>query len=99
MSNLLKSKYKASLELCNEMTARLLNKRPNCEEILDKKNSWALNKEELEISDELEDIIASKERENEFTIYLILRSEIKIESQLESKIESNLIENSSSDTN
>jgi hypothetical protein len=39
-----------------------------------------------------------KKRENEFTIYSILRSEIKIESELESKIESNLIENSSSDT-
>jgi hypothetical protein len=60
------------------MTARLLNKRPECEEILEKKNSWALNKDELEISDELENIIASKERENELTIYLLLRSEINL---------------------
>ncbi len=71
----MKSKYKVSLELCNEMTARLLNKRPDCEKILEKKNSWALSKEELEISDLLENMIASKERENEFTIFSMLRSE------------------------
>jgi hypothetical protein len=57
------------------MTARLLNKRPDCEKILEKKNSWALSKEELEISDLLENMIASKERENEFTIFSMLRSE------------------------
>jgi hypothetical protein len=55
------------------MTARLPHKRPDCEDILERKNSWALNKEELEISDELEDIIASKGRGNESTIYSILR--------------------------
>jgi hypothetical protein len=48
-------------------------RRPNCEQILERKNSWALN-EELEINDELQNIIASKEYENEFTIYSILRS-------------------------
>jgi hypothetical protein len=64
---------------------RILNRlRPGCEEILKRKNSWALNKEELEISNELENIIASKESENELTIYSMLRSEIS------------LIENSSS---
>ncbi len=46
------------------MTSNFLYKRPNCEEILERNNSWALIKEELEISDELENIIASKEREN-----------------------------------
>ncbi len=55
------------------MTSNLPHKRPNCEEILEIKNSWALIKQELEISDELEDIIASKERENEFAIYSMLR--------------------------
>ncbi len=72
------------------MTHRFSDKRPDCEEILKRKNSWALNEEELEINDELEDIIASKERENEseleLTIYSMLRSEI------------DLIENSSSDS-
>jgi hypothetical protein len=32
------------------------HKRPNCEEILMKKNLWALNEEEFEINDELEKI-------------------------------------------
>jgi hypothetical protein len=68
------------------MTVRLPDKRPDCEKILEKKNSWALNKDELEISDQLENMIASKERENKFTIYSMLRSEM------------NLIENSSSDS-
>jgi hypothetical protein len=80
----LNGKYKECLELCNKMTVNLSYERPDCEEILKRKNLWALNKEELEINDELENIIASKEREIELTIYPMLRSEI------------NLIENSSS---
>ncbi len=59
--------------------------RPNCEEILMKKDLWTLNKEKLEINDKLKNIIASKERENKLTIYSMLRSVI------------NSIENSSSD--
>jgi hypothetical protein len=49
------------------------HERLNCEDILKKKNLWALNKEELEINDELQNIIASKERQNELTIYSMLR--------------------------
>ncbi len=60
----MKNKYNESLELCNEMTARLPHKRLDCEEILERMNSWALNKEELEINNELKNIIASKESEN-----------------------------------
>ncbi len=84
LSEFSKTKYNAALDLCADMCYRLSRRRPNCEEILEKKNLWALNKEELEINDELKNIIASKERENEFTIYSILRSEInlfKIENQ------------------
>ncbi len=36
------------------MTSRFPHKRPDSE----RKNSWALNEEELEISEELEDMIA-----------------------------------------
>jgi hypothetical protein len=55
-------------------------RRPNCEQILERKNSWAINEEELliEINDELKNIIASKERENEFTIYSLLKSKIDL---------------------
>ncbi len=55
------------------MTSNFPHKQTNCEEILEKKDSWALIKEELEISDELENIIASNERKNEL-IYSMLRS-------------------------
>jgi hypothetical protein len=58
------------------MTRSLPRKRPNCEEILKKKDFWALNEEELEINDELKNIIALKERKNELTIYLLLKSKI-----------------------
>jgi hypothetical protein len=60
------------------MTSNLPRKRPTCEQILNSKNSWALNIEELEINDELKNIIASKERENESIIYSMLSSEINL---------------------
>jgi serine/threonine protein kinase len=71
----LKAKYNESLKLYDKMHSDFPHKRPNCEDILERKNSWALNKQELKINDELENIIASKERENELTIYSILRFE------------------------
>ena len=55
------------------MTSNLPHKRPNCEEILNRKNKWALNEQQLVINDELKDIIDSKERESESTIYSLLR--------------------------
>jgi len=63
------------------MTVRLPSQRPDCEQIQKKKHLWALIKEELEINDEMENIIASKERENKFTIYSMLGSESESESQ------------------
>jgi hypothetical protein len=83
------------------MTSNLPPKRPTCEQILKSKNSWALNKEELEINDQLENIIASKEHENEFTIYSILRPEINLiqnSSPYLSYLSSYLLYDSSSDS-
>jgi serine/threonine protein kinase len=68
-------KYNAAVDIYRDMMA-VSHVRPNCEEILEKKNSWALN-EEVEISYELENI-ASKKRENEFTIYSLLKSKINL---------------------
>ncbi len=51
------------------------HKRLNCEDILQRKHLWALNEQQIEMNDELQNIIASKERQNEFTIYSMLRSE------------------------
>jgi hypothetical protein len=80
ISEQLKVKYNESLQLFKKMHSDFPHERFNCYHILERKNSWALN-EELEINDELQNIIASKEYENEFTIYSILRSEKKILNQ------------------
>jgi hypothetical protein len=58
--------------LCNHLPRR----RPNCEEILEKKHLWSLNEEDFEINDELEKIIDSQGSENELTIYCLLRLEL-----------------------
>jgi hypothetical protein len=98
MSEQLKVKYNESLKLFKKMHSDFPHERLNCDDILQTKNSWALNEEELEIIDELKNMITSKEYENEFTIYLILRSEKNlILSEPESELESE-IENSSSDS-
>ncbi len=55
--------------MCNHLPQR----RPNCEEILEKKDLWAQNEENFETNDELEKIIDSKWNGNELTIYCLLR--------------------------
>ncbi len=42
------------------MCKPLPRKRPNCEEVLKKKDLWALNEEELDINEKLRDEIISK---------------------------------------
>jgi hypothetical protein len=76
ITDLLKSKFQNAVELYCDMTV-LQNKRPNCEQILMKKDLWALNEEEFGINDELKKIINSKESENDSTIYSMLRSKFK----------------------
>jgi hypothetical protein len=58
------------------MAATIPSKRPDCQHILNKKELWALNKEELAINDELKNIITLKIRKKEFTIYSLLRREV-----------------------
>jgi uracil phosphoribosyltransferase len=72
------------------MTEDLQHIRPDCGEMLIKKNSWALNEEEFEINDEMKNIIYAKIRENELTIYSMLRSEINL---IESESEHKTVEN------
>ncbi len=74
----MKNKYNESLKLCNEMTARLPHKRPDCEDILDRKNSWALNENEFEINDELKkELIPKLVDENEI-VFSSLKSLLNI---------------------
>jgi serine/threonine protein kinase len=77
-TNLLESKYNKSIELFDKIYSYFPQRRPDCQAILHEKNSWALNEEELEkeLNEELKDFINSKVRENESTIYSMLRSKI-----------------------
>ncbi len=60
------------------MTATLINERPDCEEVIEKKNSWALNEEEFEINDELKkELILKLDDENQ-VIFSILKSKLNI---------------------
>jgi hypothetical protein len=58
------------------MTRNLPRNRPNCEEILKLKHSWALTEEEFEINDELKEEIIFKINNTE-SIYSILRPKFK----------------------
>jgi hypothetical protein len=67
------------------MTATLPNKRPNCNQILDKKKSWALIEEEFKINDELKkELILKLDDENQI-IFSLLKPKLK--SRVREKIE------------
>jgi hypothetical protein len=53
------------------------HKRPTCEEILKKKDLWALNEEDLKIDKEIRKIIFDKSRDENQFIYLYLIFKIK----------------------
>jgi hypothetical protein len=72
----MKTKYNSALELYDDMTRNLPRNRPNCEEILKRKYSWALTGEEFEINDELKEEIIFKVNNTE-SIYSILRPKFK----------------------
>jgi len=74
----LKSKFQNDIELCDDMTRFVPNKRPNCEQILERKKQWALNEEEFEIDDELKkELIPKLVGENQL-IFSILKSKLNI---------------------
>jgi serine/threonine protein kinase len=53
------------------MTSRIPSKRPDCEEILMKRDLWATSEEEIELNNDLKYFIDSKESES--TIYSMLK--------------------------
>jgi hypothetical protein len=59
------------IELCTEMTNRFFHKRPDCEDILKRKNSWAMSEKELR-----KELIPKLDDEN--LIYSILKSQLNI---------------------
>jgi hypothetical protein len=73
----LKTKYNAALDLCADMCSHLPRRRPNCEQILKKKDLWALN-EEFEINDELaKELILKLDDENQI-VFSLLKSKLNI---------------------
>jgi hypothetical protein len=67
------------------MTSNLPHKRPNCDDIIQRRKKWAMKVKELQINDELEKIIDSKRRENELTIYSLFKSEMISDKVIRSK--------------
>jgi hypothetical protein len=60
------------------MTSRLTNVRPNCEEILNLKDSWALSEKEFDFQNESMKIFDSKINNSNYTIYSLLKSRQKL---------------------
>jgi hypothetical protein len=65
------SKYQNALKLSHRMTKSILFKRPNCEEILDSKHLWALDKNELTINDDLKHVIEQKSKDKQSIYHII----------------------------
>ncbi len=77
LSNLLKNKYENALDIYDFMLRALPQRRPNCEEILKRKNLWALNEEEFQISHELREEIISKINDENKIVFSIFKSKLK----------------------
>jgi hypothetical protein len=77
LSLLLKKKYNAVFDIYDDMLRDASHKRPTCEEILKKKDLWALNEEDLKIDKEIRKIIFDKSRDENQFIYLYLIFKIK----------------------
>jgi hypothetical protein len=58
------------------MLRPLPRKRPNCKDILEKKDLWALNEGEFEISDELREEIICKINDKNKIVFSILKSKL-----------------------
>ncbi len=61
------------------------SQRPTCEQILKKKDLWALKEEEFQIHKKLKKIINLKILKNELTVYSMLRSKMISDKAIKSK--------------
>ncbi len=74
----MKPKYQVALEVYEKMTKSLSLKRPDCKEILNQKDLWALTDSELEINNETKETIISKSNDENNIIYFILKTKLDI---------------------
>ncbi len=73
-----KTKYNAALDLYADMCSHLPRRLPNCEQIFEKKNSWALSEEEFEVNDEMKKELIPKLFEENQIVFSILKSKLNI---------------------
>jgi hypothetical protein len=71
------SKYQNALKFSERMTNLIPSKRPNCEEILESKHLWALDKNEFQINDELRQILEEKSKDKQ-SIYHIFYTKLNL---------------------
>ena len=69
-------KYKELNDLCYRMMDIKYSNRPDCEQILQNKHSWALSSEELRATEDLEKILNSSNINNSF-VYSIIKLKLK----------------------
>ncbi len=82
------------------MTRSVQSKRPNCEEILEKKTSWALSEEEFEVNEELKRVKIPKLDDENQIVFSLLESklyEINDENKFKKRIYSKESKNEISD--
>jgi hypothetical protein len=65
-------KYKELNDLCYRMMDIRYSNRPDCEQILENKHSWALSSEEFSAREELEKALNSSNINNSF-VYSIIK--------------------------
>jgi hypothetical protein len=75
----LKSKYQNAKTILDKMTNLSFNERPDCKEVLDCKDLWALSEEEAHFDEEFKNTIKSRASGKEITVYHLLKAMLKIE--------------------
>jgi hypothetical protein len=78
MSKQLKDKYNESLQLYEKMHSDFQHKRPNCEQILNKKDLWALEEQEFQIDDEVKKELIRKFNDENQIVFSVLKSKLNI---------------------
>jgi hypothetical protein len=70
-------KYQNARKLSDKMTRSIPIDRPNCKQILESKHLWALDKNELEINDELSGLLEEKSKDKQ-SIYHMIYTKLNI---------------------
>ncbi len=72
----MKTKYNGAIDLHENMLRPMPRRRPDYEQILERKDSWALNEKELKIKDELKRELFPKLHDENQIVFSILKSKL-----------------------